>query len=205
MRPIEKRNQKKQRIIRSVRVAPFRGGTPQNVFQTVHFGFDIENQILGKARKHAFRGDPTMRWPHRSYVVVEPAYGRFEFQKSKVNLEAAGTKVETLPPEQYIQRMIKYKQKTRHIHVQGDLPVEQLKYIINHAEQILIPNGKAYFENLDSKILQNTQSVARLLGFKTRMLPTVPNPMLEITFGLKKALPNMLERKNWPPKHKIVK
>jgi hypothetical protein len=107
--------------------------------------------------------------------------------------------------------------KARNINI--DMPLESVNdfsHLFNNAERIMLPNGKIFISSEQQGVLEHAARLARNHGLKARMrkeMPQVeaegrthytirhsPKPIyrLEITFGLKKALPKKEQRKNWP-------
>ena len=119
----------------------------------------------------------------------------------------------------FIDEMKRKGLKTRSINIDMPLPLHtrrpmDYEKIFSHAQDILLPNGKIFVASEDMKTLEHIKRAAENCGLKARKLKPLTGIekkrltlqmrfldtliyRLEITFGLKKAIPDKAQREKW--------
>ncbi len=188
---------------------PFGRLTQPKIFQTVDIGSGKAEWIMRRAKRNSLR----------NYAVVDPAYCDKDFW----SVFAAGQTIAKdfpnikVAPQYYsafIDEMKKNGWKARHINI--DMPdiATSLEGLFREAPNILLPNGKIFVTAGSKNIINNLCKDAEEHGLKVRELkPLLSGHIqrltgymkefsqtefyrLEITFGLKKAIPDKKARKN---------
>jgi len=194
------------------RRGPFKKSASKNVFQTVDVGTGKGRWILEQAKK----------FPNRKYAVVDPKYRRGgDLHSTGQRMAKHGIHVHPEGLQSFIEFMLKNNKKTRHINI--DMPGQELSIplfnfpkLFEALPKILMPNGKIYFSTEDLAVRDYIHQFASIYGFKSRELrkfgaddPAKRTPTMrlfhvmdvfriEVTFGLKKAVPNKQVRIKWP-------
>ena len=194
---------------------PFRGPTPSGVFQTVDSGAGTGEYVLGQAR----------RYSQRKYVAIDPRFNpeiQFNNAAEAARLKQNGVHVSDLQLQDFIGVMKQNHWKTRYINVDMSAIPEEDYHVRTFFEElpnVLLPNGKVFFAGEWKILLAQVKKAAEAHGFKTRWRKNFPtrglrttdmrkfesmdviNPgikRLEITYGLKAAIQNKNQRRNWP-------
>ncbi|MDO8537953.1 MAG: hypothetical protein Q7S21_03650 [archaeon] len=187
----------------------FRGPTPENVFQIVDYGAGRGQSVEARKNKH----------PERNYAAVDP-YFRNDEERFR-ELQKKGIIVFPGRMLSFIRKMKRNGQKTRHVTI--EMPYEYItleneydfRKFLKEVPNFLLPNGKVFITSEYYNTLINLQKISKRLGYKTRWLKSITNGnqikhsptmasifrldtsiyRLEITFGLKKAIPSKYERR----------
>jgi len=164
----------------------------------------------------------------RKSATVDPAYANFwgkpRFMKQ---LEQGGVLVFPKTLSEFINEMKQHGWKTRHFNIDmpdtGDVVGEYfLKKFFRELPNILLPNGKVYVSSELPGTLEEIAQEAQKHGLKVRQLPNLTEKnekrltefmqthgslfagdqfriyRIEITYGLRKAIPNKEKRRTWP-------
>ncbi len=202
---------------------PFRGPTREGIFQTVNVGAGKWQNMEPTAKKFPKRQYVAV---DTAYVPEWAAGSRLPASGSILrkipNITLRDTNISKV-----IEEMKQKQQKTRHITVDmpdPDRDPEKLFTVIfDEAPQILLPNGKIFVSTESPHIATIIQLQSRSRRFKMRELPTITPEkkqrltttmsayfedktikgqkmvrQFEITFGLKKAIPDKNQRHHWP-------
>lgn len=199
---------------------PFKGYTPRRTFQTVDVGAGFGDWLRDQAVKFPGRKyvavDPAFG-SHLEKKGQELRNLRIIFKP----LRTSRVVVKPMKISEFIDEMESKGLKTRHINI--DLPDEQIEQynfdkLFREAQRILIPNGKIFVSSEKAGIIYDIKALANKHGLKTRLLrpfekgsPETKKTLfmrnygfefkihrLEITFGLKKAIPLKMQRRKWP-------
>jgi hypothetical protein len=202
------------------RKRPFRGPTPKKVFQTVDVGSGLGEYVLGRTRRFPRRKYVAVEYqygPEGKFDSVKNVYPKV--------LKKKGVRVFGGYFHEFAREMVEKGLKTRHISVIMPYPSVGIEYssfvlnlgrIIEWAPRILLPNGKIFLLTEKETVRNWMELMARNFGMKTRRLRTLRDPRekqdtetlqnfsgepvyrLEITQGLKKAVPDKSKRRKWP-------
>lgn len=206
--------------LKKVGKGPFRGTDPKGVFQTIDVGTAEGKWLAKQAKKFLQRKylavDPAYNeraWrehtePEKRVEIIERlANSKVQFDEKKI--------------ADVLHEMNVKRQKARHINI--DMPNPNLAAydfpkIFRNAKQVLLPNGKIFItsENLD--FIRQVEKLAKKAGLKPRWKKPIETSSragekthamlamnrnykihrLEITFGLKQAIPEKALRRKWP-------
>ncbi|HLD58035.1 MAG TPA: hypothetical protein VI977_00125 [archaeon] len=218
------RNKKRE----SNKLGPFRGQPPRKVFQMLDIGSGRGDFLARRAAANPRRiyaaVDPIYdvrrteaRAAHDELAKSNAAFGtifRVLLGKHR-NIRIIGKDF-----SEFIGEMKRKGWKTRSINIDMPSPLHtrrQMDYekIFSQVQDILLPNGKIFVASEDKKTIEHIKNAAEKCGLKAREMPPLTGKerkrltmqmrfqgtdiyRLEITFGLKKALPEREQRKNWP-------
>lgn len=155
------------------RKKPFKGPTPEGVFQTVDVGSGGAEWIRQRAVKS--KG--------RKYVVVEPHLAGEKLRWLKDNLEHCGVIVKPVKISGFIDEMESHGLRARHINI--DMPdtggvekkdVYDFGKLFSHARNILVPGGKIFISSENKSFLERLTAQAKNHGFASSFMPVLNNP-----------------------------
>ncbi len=142
-------------------------------------------------------------------------------KRSKV-LEKRGVIVRAEKIRDFIKRMVREGIRTRYVNIDMPAPAGIIidsygfRELFKKAPEVLLPNGKIFISCENDFLLGILKNRAQKEGLKVRWLKKLhpkaartkyqkqftaeghPIFRLEITYGLKKAIPNKAERRKWP-------
>lgn len=203
---------------------PFRGKTPSNTFQTVDFMSGNAAWIRGQAKRFPQRKYAAVEPDFGTGDLQNQNMWRLRHEQH--NLHAS--KKDMLS---FIEEMKQKNERTRYINIDMPYPSHsagtEFRTLFRETPHILFPNGKIFIASESLRSLQELEKNAKTEGLRTRFLkPFLPKDQkrltttmthffshsenqraegihrLEITFGLKKAVPNKSRRKKWPQAEK---
>jgi tRNA G46 methylase TrmB len=194
---------------------PFRGPTSPKVFQTVDVGTGLGQHIQNQAS----------RFRDRKYAAVDPAFEgdlvRDSLSPTARIIEQKGVHVDAGNLKQFIDKMTRAGQRTRYFNVDMPTPIidsnsadlYSFHYLFQKAPAVLLPNGKVFCITDSERFASHLEKLAQNEGLSCRRRKPLPEqaktstymkveqkPLIriEITYGLKKAIPDKKKRRNWP-------
>ncbi len=201
---------------------PFHGPTLPRVLQTVDVGSDAAHYIRRQAALF-----PRRQYAVIDKVYKARSFDRFfEGELSNISsqsfirdLEKNGVHVFSSNLVKAIRAMKRAGVRVRHFNF--DMPNPHgtsnrygLHFFFRELPHVLLPNGKVFIHSESTITLQQIRALAVSFGFRVRNRKPRPRegfrtrfmielggselPFLEITFGLKKAVPSKAQRRQWP-------
>jgi hypothetical protein len=184
----------------------------KKMFQTVDVGTREGDHVMGQAQK----------FKHREYGAVDPRYkesGKFGLMGTV--LEKTGVTVHRGTLAEFITKMRQEGWKTNHFNIdmpnRGFYKKADISHLFGYAEHLLRPNGKIFITTESPADFRNYAQLAKAYGLKVRVLKkwhgtTEPKGArrtkhmrdaiadqgiyrLEITLGMKKAIPDKSKRR----------
>ncbi len=152
---------------------PFKGPTPDGVFQTVDVGYGGEEWL----RKRA------VRFAKRKYVGVNPSFGKEGLAWLKENLERSGMVVRPEKIMDFADEMKSRGWRTRHINIdmpgpEGALKIDKYDFpkFFRDAPRLLLPGGKIFISSENTAFLGRLATLARENGFSSSAPRAFTNP-----------------------------
>lgn len=184
--PNKKRQWKTGQLFHAKTGRPFRGPTLPNVFQTIDIGSgkaewlskrskERRNGKKGLPRKRAYAGVDEMydseAEGNKRYVMLPEEYAPFERDHPNILLIPQTAK-------EFLIRMIKRREKTRHINMDMPWPIENatgkdamdMQMILRLARAVVIPNGKIFIASENPKTIEIIVQMARAMRYRARIV-----------------------------------
>jgi len=201
-------------------LGPFRGPAPRGVFQTIEVGSGRGEFVESRAEKHPHRRYAAVEPNYAPGSLSEVMNIRREKLRQQPNISLYSQRI-----EHALDEMRKEGIRARHMNIDMPIPIEarteylkMWKKIFELAPHILLPNGSIFVSSESTETLKTISEMARKAGFRVRALKPIQESAktrrtyfmeyfhdseykihrLQITFGLKKAIPKKWGRRNWP-------
>jgi len=208
---------KKPASLKRIGKGPFRGPTPERVFQTIDLGSGkYANYLYGQGKKY----------PQRKYLAVDS--GRIVVKEKGIPSLPKNVKTSSKDALRLLEQLAGEGKRARHIEIAMPtgslLNPAYLKKIAELGTKVLLPNGKFHFVTpVDPESFKEIRKAFENSGYSFRVVPTTEHSFkkqspkadawqeqygeilggpiawqYEFTLRLKKAIPEKAKRRNWP-------